>query len=193
MALAVAVGVAWSGSSPPRSSLADEPSATGPMRPVGEHGMIAEARAGERFTDGLAVLQVTGEEPARIVSVESVGGNGAFRQVGALLAGPGRKIGAVGYAAEFPPKDRALGDLVEAEGAVLQPVAQTRNEMAYELLVGYEVLDDTEVGYRAGLRVRYEVAGDEFVWNAPARLLFCPDGMETADCERVAEDDGWGE
>lgn len=172
---------------------AGSPSSEGPLRESVEHGMVAEGEAGSTFTDGFEVLQLSGQESATIVTVESVGGAATFRQLGAMLAGPDRKFASTTYYRTYPPTDRALGELVPAEGAVLQPKDETRNGMAYELLVGYEIVDDSRVGYRSGLEVTYRVGDELFLWESPARLLYCPEPMESDECHDVADADNWGE
>lgn len=168
-------------------------SSDGPLRASTEHGIVAEGQTGSVFTDGFEVLQLGGAQEATIVKVESIGGSETFRHLGSQLAGPDRKIAASSYIKGFPPADDTLGELTQAEGAVIVPVAETRRSMGYELLVGYEILDDTQIGYRAGLRITYRVGDEEFVWESPARMLYCPVPQKSADCRAEAEADNWGQ
>lgn len=169
------------------------PSTDGPMEVVGDHGIVVVDERGTVFTDGLEVLRLEGTEPATIVSVNSVGGEDTFRYLGALVAGPDRRDGAVSYLRRFPPKDRALGELVEAVGAQIHPRSQTRHEKGYELLLGYEVTDDSQVGYRTAVEVVYRVGDKEYLWRSPGRILFCPEPMDSSECTTIAEGDNWGD
>lgn len=187
LVLLVAAGVAW-------SLLRDSsPAANGPMRSVVEHGMLAEGDEGDRFTDGAEVLQLLGSKEAELVRVETVGGEETFRQLGVMVAGPDRGLAAINSLRGYPPRDQRLGEIVDAEGTTVQPRDETRSGIGYELLVGYEILDDTEVGYRSGLKVIYRVDGELFEWSSPARLLYCPKSMQYEECDRIATDDDWGE
>jgi hypothetical protein len=176
-----------------RGDTSDTPSDDGPLRAAPEHGMVAEGQQGTVFTDGLEILQLQGSQPATIVRVESVGGSETFRHLGTKLAGPDRRLAAEGYLEGFPPQTRSLGKLVEAEGAVIQPAEQTPGGKGYELLIGYEIVDGAQVGYRTGVEVTYQVGEDLYSWRSPARLLYCPPSMKPNRCRAAAEADDWGE
>lgn len=165
----------------------------GPMFTPPEHGIVIPGQRGSVFTDGFEVLRLEGDEPAKIVSIRSVGGESTFKFLGALMAGPDRRDGAISYLPAFPPRDSSLGPLVDAVGARIEPRVETRNGMGYELLIGYEVIDDTRVGYRAAVEVTYTVGDETYLWRSPGRMLFCPQGRTSEECNAEAEEADWGE
>lgn len=149
--------------------------------------MVIREPAETIFIDRLEILRLEGRDPAVLLHVESVGGDGAFRYLGAMIAGPDRKLAAVTYLEGFPPDDGSLGEIRPAIGAQIRPVTETTGGKGYELLIGYEVEDDTKVALRTGIVVTYRVGAREYVWRSPARLLYCSASMPTDRCEAVAE------
>lgn len=154
----------------------------GPMAVPEEHGTLARGPMGTRFTDGFDVLYLGGEETARIISVESVGEHEGLEFEGALIAGPDRRFGAFSQLEGFPPVEPRLGDVIEAAGAEIRPASQTRNEIGYELLLGYEVSNPSQVWYRTEIRVTYEVGDTEYLYVSPSQLVYCPDAMTSDEC-----------
>ena len=156
------------------------------MAPASEHGTLARGPAGTRLTDGFEVLRLDGDRPATIVSVESVGGESSLRFLGAYVAGPERKLGAHAQLKGFPPRRKDLGEIVPAEGALVIPRDETRERIGYELLLGYEVVDDTEIGFRSEIVVTYRVDDEDYEWRSPARLVYCPDSATSDECFAAA-------
>lgn len=154
----------------------------GPMRPAPEHGSIVEGPVGRRLTDGFEILQLGGDRPATILSVESVGGDGSLKYLGAYLAGPDRKLAAYTQPEGFPPTTRGLGEIIPAEGAVIEPREQTRRRLGYELLLGYEIVDDSEIAFREEIVVTYRIDDTDYAWRAPAKLVYCPESATSEEC-----------
>lgn len=169
------------------AALSGEPTRGGPLDPFPPHGMFIGDPVGRRFTDGLEVLLLQGSQPARIMSVRSVGGSQSLRHVGTMLAGPERELDAVQKMPGFPPREPRLGVLDPAVGARILPEAQTRDGLGYELLVGYEVVS-SEVAMRSGIEVTYRVSGQTYVQFLPARIVYCPKPRSPAECQKIADD-----
>jgi hypothetical protein len=151
------------------------------MQPSNAHGWIIRGETGKRFTDGFEVLEVSGTKPATITSVRSIGGSTALKFLGAKIAGPGRKL-TYERLQGWPPTKAALGPLSDAVGARLLPRKQTRLEMGYELLVGYELEDASKLVMRTRLEVNYTVAGKDYVYRIPGSLIVCPKGTTDDAC-----------
>ncbi len=164
----------------------DNTTTSGPLQQPGAHGQIVQFAAGTTFTDGFEVLDLRGDAPARLVSVTSVGAEQALQQVGVRVAGPDRNLAASSLMRGFPPTERGLGTVRTLQQTLLRPRHQTRDRMGYELLVGYRVVDDTQVAAREKLVVRYRAAGQEHELVLPARLVYCPPEMPSRTCERTA-------
>lgn len=154
----------------------------GPMLVPPAHGSLVHGPMGTVVTDGSELLLLAGDEPATIVSVQSHGGEQALRFLGAMVAGPDRKLGAWTQLGGYPPRLKKLRDIVPAEGANITPRDETRNDLGYELLLGYEVIDDSEQVSRTSVEVVYEVGGERFRWVSPATLAYCPASMKSEEC-----------
>lgn len=168
-------------------------STDGPLRVPPEHGTFATGPVGTTFTDGLDVLFLAGSRPATVVSVRSVGADTSLRFIGAMIAGPTRSQAGWSQLKGYPPRLAALGPLVDAEGAVIDPREETRQRLGYELLLGYEVVDDTTVDHRSAIEVTYEVDGKQYLWRSPARLVYCPPDKTNEECNEIAEADESGQ
>ncbi len=48
--------------------------------------------------------------------------------------------------------------------------------MGFELILGYEVVDDSAVATRTAIEVTYGVGTERFLWKSPAQLVYCPSG-----------------
>lgn len=164
------------------------PVAGGPMRVLGAHGSLLRGQVGTRVTDGLDVLFLDGEQPAEVLAVRSVGGEEGLRFLGARLAGPERRIAAWSQLPGYPPSKPAMGELVDAVGAVVLPREETPRRMGYELLLGYEVVDDSEPVWRSAIEVVYRVGGEDYLWQSPSMLVYCPEGMTGDQCFEIAGD-----
>ena len=161
----------------------------GPIEAPDFHGTIVRGQSGERFTDGFEVLRVAGDKPAIITSVRSVGADSTLKLLGAKIAGPDRKLGAWTYLPNWPPTKPALGPLVDAEGAHLLPRSEIDGK-GYELLIGYELGEISEMSTRTRVEVDYTVDGKDYVFRSPAALTFCPDNNSDDECLDAAEKAG---
>lgn len=162
------------------------------MKVISEHGTLARGYVGTRFTDGFDVLFLGGTNNAQIISVRSVGGEDSLEFLGAMLAGPQRKQAGWSQLKGYPPHNAALGPLVEAEGAVIEPREQTQRRLGYELLLGYEVVRDSEVASRSQIEVTYRIGDQDYVWTSLARLVYCPAREKSEDCFDEAERNSYG-
>jgi hypothetical protein len=161
----------------------------GPLREPPEHAYVVQGKEGKQFTDGFEVLYLNGDQAATIVSVRSMGGDDAFKFLGARLAGPDRKYAALQETPQFPPTDPHLGPLIDAEGATVEPRSQTRQRIGYELLLGYEIVDDSKLGKRDAVEVTYKVGGTTYRWTSSAGLIYCPADEDLDVCLHAGEDD----
>lgn len=161
------------------------PDTHGPMRAPVEHGSLAKGTVGTRFTDGFEVLQLQGDAPATIVSVRSVSGEHAMRFLGAKIAGPTRKYAAWSRLPGYPPSEKALGPLTDAEGASIRARDQTQQRMGYELLLGYEIVADDQIAARTEVQVTYQVGDRTYLWTSPAALVYCPEDEDPDICMKA--------
>lgn len=148
--------------------------------------MLIRGEVNERFPDGFEILSLKGSQEAELLSVESVGGSGALKHVGTLVAGPGRRVDAVQKLTGFPPKHPKLGVLNPAVGYRISPREQTRDRLGYELLVGYEV-EAQRLAVREGLLITYRVGPTTYKRFLPARIVFCPPHIDDGRCNEIAE------
>lgn len=183
---AAALGVLVAGSLAAACSPPDD----GPMRVLPEHATLARGPVGTTFTDGFDVLHLEGDQPATILEVRSHHGDG-LEFLGAMVAGPDRRLAAWAQLPGYPPSKRRLGELVQAEGAVVDPLRRTRREIGYELLLGYRVVDDSAVSSRSSVEIVYRVGTKEYLWRSPSRLVYCPEDQEADACFETAERDGY--
>lgn len=151
----------------------------GPMRKVSPHGSATTLPVQTVFTDGLEVLQLKGEEDATIEGVELIDSEG-FELLGAKLAPPDREAGAIQIIDSWPPVDRDLDEstLVEAVGQEVTPIAQDPG--GWELLIGLRVVEEGHL-LRSGIRVLYEVDGEDYVLDIPAEFTVCTDSSYEVD------------
>jgi len=145
----------------------------GPLVVPRAHLSIKTMRPGESFADGTEVLHLLGTSPAMIEKVYMVDANG-FEDLGAVLAPPRRKIGAVGITT-WPPSGRELAGvpLLPADGATITPDV-ANGGWGWELLLG---MRPTQVGYlsRSAIQVDYRVGDDLFTSTFPAEFVVCND------------------
>lgn len=131
------------------------------------------------MTGGAVLLRFDGDKPVTIVKVESFG-DGTFKQVGALVAGPEREMVQDVLFRQFPPKARWLGELHDAEGLELSPTPETGG-FGHELLIGYRVTQDSEPGIRTEVVVTYECSYDILSsYYRPIREYIAGFGVMTA-------------
>ncbi len=163
-----------------------DPDPGGPLVAPPEHGWSTTQPVGEPFTDGLEVLYLEGGADATIRSVSLTGAE-EIELLGARLASPDRDVASIQKTA-WPPTARSLRPMIDAEGATLTPRAE--DPRGWLLLLGMRV---TEPGYhvREGVRVTYEVDGQEHVRELDAELGVCtsPDLEVDGSCP-LAPDSG---
>lgn len=158
-------------------------SSDGPLPTPHDHGYGGfHVVVGEPVTDKFEVLFNRGDKPARITSVELVDTPRQLRMVDALIGG--QRTENHQFEPQFPPTHTALGPLVPAEGAVLQPEkvqeAEGVAQPGYVLVMGLEA---TEPGkwVRGGYRVNYEVDGRPYKLEVVAEVTVCTDAFLEAD------------
>lgn len=157
-------------------------STDGPLPTPEEHGYGGlHVTEDQPFSDVFEVLVNEGDEPVRITSVELVDSPRQLRLVGAMVGGERSENHQLD--AQFPPAIPALGRLIPAEGAVLEPVEVQEAEGAlpgYVLAIGMEA---TEPGkwVRGGYRVNYEVDGRPYKLEVAAEVTVCTDDFLEAD------------
>ena len=136
------------------------------------------------FTDGQVRLMLQGDEPATVTKVTSNGGDDVFELIGAKVAGPDRRRGAVQYRPTWPPAPSAFGpSTVDATGAVIEPISQTRGKLGYELLLGYRLKETEAFGDpRRSVTIEYTVAGTAFSYTEDAVLVMCPGDGRDLQC-----------
>jgi hypothetical protein len=155
----------------------------GPIRNLPEHGYILEdSSRGRTFTDGMESLELRGNEPATIDSIQ-LSGDSVFTTIGLLLAGPDRANGRTQRFERFPPTADVLGELAPAVGAVLHPTASAGGTGDYELLIGTKVTSDG-IGMRRGIWIKYHVGNHYYSEHLLARVIFCPSGRTWQSCSR---------
>jgi hypothetical protein len=134
------------------------------------HGYQMTLPVGQRFTDGGETLDVVGDRPVVLESVELVDGDG-LRVLGFMTAGPERN-GTFDYLPSYPPVD-PLGNLT---GEMMKPGPGT--ELApgvaggWELLLGLQVMDEGPL-WREAIRINYTVDGEKFFTVFPAQISLC--------------------
>ena len=132
-----------------------------------------ELEPGKTFTDAFNVLLVQGDQPARIISVESLQKGSSLVFLGARIAGPKRKEGEQEVLPGFPPvSGAAFGPLAPPAGYVVKP-QQSTDGRGYELLMGYR-MSGTTLTIRQGIRIRYEVAGQKYQVDFESAMVGCP-------------------
>ena len=143
----------------------------GPIDGVSGHGYSFSHSAGEAFTDGFEVLDVEGDEPATVESVELLGSRG-FDLLGAMFVGPGREIGAIQLLFHWPPVPQDFGgaEIIEAEGATLS--TESENSWGWELLVGMSAAREGRVT-RDGVAVSYTVGGVRYRAELRGEIIVC--------------------
>jgi hypothetical protein len=158
-------------------------STEGPLPTPLDHGYGGfHVTVGEPVTDKFQVLFNRGEKPVRITSVELIDTPRQLQMVDALIGGERSENHQ--FEPHFPPTHTALGPLVPAEGAVLQPEEVQKAEgvthPGYVLVMGLEA---TEPGkwVRGGYRVNYEVDRRLYTLEVVAEVTVCTDEFLEAD------------
>lgn len=135
------------------------------------------------FTDAFEVLKLSGEVPARLLAVESIGPSGGLVLFDAQLSGPDRDDN-FQYFGTYPPKSQRLGTIEPLAGTDIEPFNRTDGR-GHTLLLGYRITAG-EPTSRAGLNITYEVAGQTFRRFLPTRLIYCGE-LKVRQCDAYSE------
>lgn len=176
VAAALLWAAAWRQSSSaggPLAGLAD--GRTGPYQ-----GTALKHPEGKVFSFGMILLFNRSDAPVTITKVSILEGEPGLAFRGAWLAGPDRNIGMITSTEEAPPRDPALGTVVPAVGAVLQPDS-VAGVYGYNLYVGLEVQGQTRSTIR-GVTVRYSSKGKSYTLTDLSTVANCPGMPSTTDC-----------
>ncbi|TMR91642.1 hypothetical protein [Nonomuraea basaltis] len=131
----------------------------GPLKSAPPTGYALRYDQGAMFTDGWVVLYNFGDAPVTVTRVTAVLDGNGLRQVGARVAGYGRKYTMQQTLEGFPPRADELGPLAPAEGYVL-PAEQGRpRKKGHELLIGLRVTQATGRTTRTHVEVAYTYKG----------------------------------
>lgn len=141
------------------------------------------ASPGRVFTDGNALIDIPGNQPATIIKVESLEGQAAAEYLGAKLANPVRPYTVTVQAEGWPPSTLKAKSIVNAEGVSVEPTIRTWHTQAYELLMGYRI-DHDVFAVRAGIRVTYRIGGTTYRATFPSAIAFCPTGQDQDACRQ---------
>jgi hypothetical protein len=153
----------------------------GPLREPPKIAFVITATPGRVLTDGSVVLDLTGPASAKIIGVESLGGSGTLRFLGAKLASPHRRTTSTQWVPSWPPKNFAARSIVDAAGSIIHPASRTWHKQSYELLLGYRVLT-ANYATRTSVRVTYEVGGETYEATIPNILVTCPQHQNQTGC-----------
>lgn len=153
----------------------------GPVTTPGPHGMtLPPVELGAEFTYGLEILFVTGNDDVTIDGVELLRGDEEMSLVDARIADETRPVNFAGDTT-YPPTSFAVGNTVEASGAVLHPETQQSEGLAgYQLLLVLR-LNEPGAWTREIVRVSYEAGGERYVWESPAQITACTHDYANAD------------
>lgn len=176
VSMAGLVGCSSNADSPPVPGSGDTFEQGGPLLVPPDNVYYPDYEQGDVFTDGWQRLLVKGDERAVVESVELTGSNG-LELVDVLYAGADRKIGSVQVMPRFPPRRRALGQLMPVEGATVPP-----GDMGLELIIGLRVTGDG-FAFREGVRIRYRVGQTRYVVDFPSGIAVCPPRTPFEACE----------
>jgi len=157
----------------------------GPLRVPPVHGWSISAAPGERFADGLETLRVTGDKAATIEEISFVGDDG-LRFLGAYVVGPDDRNAIVQILHQWPPRRSPTfeaSSMKPAIGAEI-PASDGRSESSWELLLGVEVVDESQGRlHREGVRIDYRIGSQRFTALFPAELIVCVDeNTEPTEC-----------
>jgi hypothetical protein len=167
---------------------ADAPDAfqtNGPVRKQNSTAYSIAIDAGQRFTDGFSVLQVTGNSPVKILSIQSVQAGPSLQFLGALIAGQKRLYASDESLSRYPPPSQNLGQLQPAKGFTLLPDSQIPNHNGYELLLGYKFTGE-RLTIRHKVVMKYESAGIRYELVIPSQIVACPPAHDLEKCLRLA-------
>ncbi|NJP89397.1 hypothetical protein HCN51_08030 [Nonomuraea sp. FMUSA5-5] len=164
-----------------RASL-DSRTGEGPLKSAPPTGYALRRDKGAVLTDGWVVLYNFGDAPITIMRVRSKFEGHGLRQLGALVAGYGRKFAAEQTIDDYPPRKASLGPLTAAEGYVLPAEEGRPRKKGHELLIGMQVTQAAGRSARSLVEITYSYKGhtytDEWVNTiavcSPAKGPSCP-------------------
>ena len=131
------------------------------------YGSVRQLHVGDRFTDGLSVLELPrgSTQRALIRTVQPVGLAPGLRYLGAMLGSPHRQETWQGLT-QWPPPPGARHDPVPLSTPV------TAAGRGWELYLGFEVARPGRY-VTWGWRITYEVAGRTYQYTEPAQIVVC--------------------
>ncbi|NRQ30903.1 hypothetical protein HII36_03495 [Nonomuraea sp. NN258] len=155
---------------------------SGPLKSVHPTGYALRFDRGAVFTDGWVLLYNFGDAPITLTRVTAVLQGDGLQQVGARVAGYGRRYAMRQAVNGFPPSLTELGPLAQAEGYVL-PAEQGRpRKKGHQVLIGLRVIQSTGRSARTQVEVAYTYKGRAYLdrWTntiavcSPKRGPDCP-------------------
>ena len=145
---------------------------------------IPPPEVGKTFTDGFAVIDLQGEEPATLLKVESLGGSPGLEYLGARIASPQRIYATQQSMAEWPPKVFDA-ETFEPENLTIEPTSKTYNTQGYEVLMGYRITGKGPA-VRTGIRVTYRIGRTTYRAVLPSAIGICAPQVTEDACLKNA-------
>ena len=144
------------------------------------NGFTLRQPVGQVFTDGQLTVRNAGPRPVTIKKVEPVLTGDSLEYLGAYIAGPDRESTFIQYYDNFPPADRTLGRVQDAEGAVLAagPEAADRG---FEVLLGFRVRSQGRAT-RTAVKITYDDGRGEKTLTTASTIAVCAP-QAGPDCE----------
>lgn len=187
VAVAVAA-VALLGATAGCAPATDPPRGDGPLQVAdAPHGWALAVPPGAVWTDGMETLRFDTTEPVTIDAIELETDGPSLELVGVRLAGDDREHGSTQFHPTFPPEDEALGPLIPAIGATVEP-SPGPVMGSWQLLLGLRLTGSERV-VRRGIRIDYSVGGVAYREVIPAMLAVCPSDQVEPDCEQPSPED----
>lgn len=144
----------------------------GTVSGLSPHGWAKSLDVGTRFTNGLPIVFVNGNDPVTVVEVTPQLSGDGLRFLGASFSGMDRRIGATQFVRGYPPTGPNFGVPFPAAGAVLEP-GPDAEERGYELLLGFEVVAEGR-SVMTGYTVTYlDGAGEQQQAEFVSTLAVC--------------------
>jgi hypothetical protein len=153
----------------------------GPIKPTNATGEALPVKVGQKITDGLIALKLSGRKDAVIDRVRPVYVGTAVKTLGAITSDPNRLQGIpLNYYTMWPPKDPKLGVTRLAAGTTMHPYKA--GMLVTQILIGMQV---TREGHflRKGFWLYYHVGSDHYRRFFPSEVTFCtPSAMHGNVC-----------
>lgn len=179
LVLVVAVFLAFTVHSGPSDTI----DTSGPLKQPNSTVYIERLTPNTQFADAFVVLELTGSQPATILSVKSFTSGEAFRYLGSYVAGADREYGEDTSDPRWPPSERVFGNAQPAAGFTVLPESETPpRARGFELLLGYSIVG-TQLSYRTRIEVNYKVGNATYRLNIPSAIVGCPLGDSLHQCE----------